>query len=209
MNLSKLVVCAFLISMGPQGARAASIGKCVVSGPRYWLTSDAVDWSMSIGSGQSCVANIRFNNVVIENAKLTTPPQAGDVALQDPTFTYSAKPEFAGRDRFTVALTGSINKSRTKGSSFIRVSVFVVAVPRPVITSHDRTSVAVPNNPQSTAPTRAEPPLPDTGPLQPCPTWDWSKGAPPPMRRPFDRSKLYCPPKPFKPAGQPVGCTCP
>jgi hypothetical protein len=28
------------------------------------------------------------------------------------------------------------------------------------------------------------------------------------MRRPFDRSKLYCPPSPFKPPSQPLGCFC-
>jgi hypothetical protein len=37
---------------------------------------------------------------------------------------------------------------------------------------------------------------------------DWSKGAPPPMRPPFDRSKLHCPPPPFKPPSQPFGCRC-
>ena len=50
-------------------------------------------------------------------------------------------------------------------------------------------------------------PLP-TGALPNCPKWDWSSSAPPPMRPPFDRSKLYCPPPPFNPPSPPIGCIC-
>jgi len=53
----------------------------------------------------------------------------------------------------------------------------------------------------------AEVPVP-SGQLPDCPTWDWSKGAPPPMSPPFDRSKLYCPPSPFHPPNPPIGCVC-
>jgi hypothetical protein len=51
-------------------------------------------------------------------------------------------------------------------------------------------------------------PLPEGATLPDCPKWDWSKGSPPPMRPPFDRSKLYCPPPPFNPPNPPTGCIC-
>ncbi len=50
-------------------------------------------------------------------------------------------------------------------------------------------------------------PLP-TGALADCPKWDWSSGAPSPMRPPFDKSKLYCPPPPFTPRSPPIDCIC-
>jgi hypothetical protein len=51
-------------------------------------------------------------------------------------------------------------------------------------------------------------PLPSGAALPDCPKWDWSNGTPPPMRPPFDRSKLYCPPPPFNPPNPPIGCIC-
>jgi hypothetical protein len=56
-------------------------------------------------------------------------------------------------------------------------------------------------SPENTVPLSASA-LPD------CPKWDWSRGAPPPLRRPFDRSKLYCPPQPFNPPNPSIGCVC-
>jgi hypothetical protein len=52
-------------------------------------------------------------------------------------------------------------------------------------------------------------PLQSGAPLSDCPKWDWSNGSPPPMRPPFDRSKLYCSPPPFNPPNPPIGCICP
>jgi Bacterial Ig domain len=189
-----------------------SVGKpayaieCIVIGPRYGLTSDMVNWSVKIRSGQSCTRSLRFDNVAIESLELVSPPQTGKVTLQGPSFTYSARSEYKGEDSFTVAVSGTINRSR--GSSTIRIIVSVgnpasaaiyqnrtpgpIAAPKPLVATQ------VDNNL----------PLPDKGSLLPCPRWDWSKGSPPPMRPPFDRSKLYCPPPPFKPPSQPVGCRC-
>ncbi len=196
-NVFFVVLFAFLSLSTP----AVCATECVVSGPRYGLISDVVNWSIKIGSGQSCIRGLRFNNVVFESLKLVSPPQVGQVTLRGPSFIYSAKSEYEGEDSFTVAISGIVNRSR--GSSTIRIAVSVGSPAAAAI--HDRSPApaavpkpAVDNNL----------PLPVDGPLPPCPTWDWSKGSPPPMRPPFDRSKLYCPPPPFKPPGQPIGCRC-
>jgi hypothetical protein len=184
---------------------AAYTTDCVVNGPRYQLTSDLVDWSMKIGSGQSCIRGLRFNNVaMIESLQLVSPPQIGQVVLKGPSFTYSAKSGYEGEDSFTVVISGKINRS--SGSSTIRVNVFVGS-PAAAPNLRDRSPgpIAAPTPPASTPATM---PLPTNGSLPPCPSWDWSKGSPPPMRPPFDRSKLYCPPPPFKPPSQPLGCLC-
>ena len=204
---SAQISCAALIAFLSQGIRAASAIECVVSGPRYALTSDTVDWSIKIGSGQSCIRGLRFNNVAVESVKLVSPPQAGQVTMHGPGFTYSAKADYEGEDSFTIAVSGTINRSR--GSSTIRIMVSIgnPASAAPIFRDRTPGPFTVPK-PQSASPVDNNLPLPDSGSLPPCPTWDWSNGAPPPMRPPFDRSKLYCPPPPFKPPGQPTGCTC-
>jgi len=173
-----------LLSMNTSEAYAAD---CIVNGPRYQLTSDLVNWSIKIGSGQSCIRGLRFNNVAIKSLELVSPPQVGHVTLRGPSFTYSAKPEYEGEDSFTVVVSGTINRS--SGSSTVRVSVFVgnsAAAPR--LGDRSPGPIAAPTPPLATPPTM---PSPTNGSLPPCPTWDWSKGSPPPMRPPFDRSKLY------------------
>lgn len=195
------------IALVSLSVRVACAGGCIVSGPRYLLTSDTVDWSMKIGSGQSCVRGLRFNNVIIESVKLVSPPQSGHLNLLGPGFTYSAKSDYEGRDSFTVTVAGTIN--RTRGSSNIRIMVSVGAPASGATILLDRIPAPVTAPAQTASPVDNNLPLPDSGALPPCPTWDWSNGAPPPMRPPFDRSKLYCPPPPFRPPGPPLGCTCP
>src|ERR1700722_3370381 len=121
--------------------------ECTIIGPRYRLASDTVNWSIKIGSGQSCIRGLRFSNVAIETLELVSPPQTGQVKTQGPSFTYSAKSEYEGDDSFTIAVTGSINRSR--GSSSIRIIVSV-------------------GNPASTAILRDRPPRPITAPKPPA-----------------------------------------
>lgn len=191
-----------LVAFLSLGISAAYATECVVSGPRYRLNSDVVNWSIKIGSGQSCIRGLRFNNVAFESLKLVSPPLSGQVTLRGPSFIYSAKPEYEGEDFFIVAVSGTINKSR--GSSTIRITVSVGSpAAAAILRERSPAPIAVPNPPVDY---NLSPPV--DGSLPPCPTWDWSKGSPPPMRPPFDRSKLYCPPPPFKPPGQPTGCRC-
>jgi hypothetical protein len=196
------VLIAFLSLSTP----AAHAIECIVSGPHYGLTSDILKWSIKIVSGQSCIRGLRFNNVVIESLKLVFPPQTGQVILRGPSFVYSAKSEYGGEDSFTVAVSGTINKLR--GSSIIQITVSVESPPSAAISHVSSPDLTAVSKPPVTTPVDSSPPQPVDGSLPRCPTWDWSKGAPPPMRPPFDRSKLYCPPPPFKPPGQPIGCRC-
>src|SRR6202163_4420197 len=122
------IACAVFLSLASivsLGLRAPSVSSCGVSGPRYKLMAEAVDWSMRIVSGQSCIRDLRLNtvlssspNVVIENLKLISPPQSGQAKIQDSGFSYTAKSDFQGEDSFTVLVSGSIN--RIPGVSTIR-----------------------------------------------------------------------------------------
>lgn len=180
--------------------------ECIVVGPRYGLASDTVDWSVKIRRGQSCTRSLRFDNVTIKSIELVSPPQTGKVALQGPSFTYSASPESSGEDSFTIAVSGTINGS--SGSSTIRIIVSAGNTAQAAMYKSRAPGAVAAPRPLGTSPVDNNLPLPDSASLLPCPKWDWSTGSPPPMRPPFDRSKLYCPPPPFKPPSQPVGCRC-
>jgi len=106
---------------------ATSAGPCLVSGPRYQLVTDTIEWSMSIGTGQSCTRGLRFNDVAIEDVKLIALPQYGEVTLQGPSLTYTPKVGFEGQDSFAVAVSGSIK--RIHGTSTIHIAVLVAGAP--------------------------------------------------------------------------------
>jgi hypothetical protein len=189
-----------------------SATECITSGVRYHLASDTVEWRMQIRSGETCVRGMRFGNVANIKISLTSAPRFGDVTLLGPAFSYTAKPDFQGEDSFVLGLSGIAN--RVSGKSTIRILVSIVgpqeepSVPAfpncpPRSVSGPSPNAPPPPSVDSTSPSPAGARLP------PCPIWDWSRGTPPPMCPPFDTSKLYCPPPPFNPPGQPIGCTCP
>jgi hypothetical protein len=207
-RVTSLISC-ILLSLG---IRAAVASECHISGPRYQLKSDTVEWRMQIGIGQSCVRGLRSNNVANATINLVSPPQFGQVTLLGLGFSYTARSDVQDKDSFAVGVSGAINGVR--GTSTIRIVVSIMGAPQGTDTAapRDRTPAPV------LAPALKAPPTPSVdntarlpvgGSLPVCPTWDWSSGAPPPMRPPFDRSKLYCPPPPFNPPGQPIGCICP
>src|ERR1700691_702139 len=82
--------------------------ECRLTGPRYQLQSDTVEWRMEIENGQSCIRGVRFGNVVNVTLKLISPPRFGQVVLLGPAFSYSAKFDYQGEDSFTVAVSGTI-----------------------------------------------------------------------------------------------------
>src|SRR6476660_7280631 len=102
---------------------AASAQTCVTQAPRYALTSDTVDWSIQVATGQSCVRGLRWGNVVLERIVLTNPPKSGNVQLFGPGFRYTANSGFHGDDSFSVEVRGFAGKVR--GTSTIRVAVSV------------------------------------------------------------------------------------
>jgi hypothetical protein len=105
------------------GSREASAQTCVSQAPRYLLTSDTVEWSIQVASGQSCLRGLRFGNVVLQRVSLTAPPKSGNVQLVGPGFRYTANPGFHGEDSFTVEVLGFAGKAR--GTSTIHVAVSV------------------------------------------------------------------------------------
>ena len=125
---------AVLVIFMSEESRTAAAGPCVIAGPRYRLRSDTVDWSMRIESGQNCSSDFQLNTILssspssveIESVKLISPPRSGQVTINDTGLSYAAKTDFQGRDTFTVAVSGAIN--RIHGSSTIRIVVSNVGV---------------------------------------------------------------------------------
>jgi Protein of unknown function (DUF1565) len=106
------------------GMSTAAAEPCQISGPRYSLTSDTVEWSMVIERGHSCIRGVRFANVIFQSLKLISTPQYGKLELQGPGFAYSARADAGGpTDSFTIAVAGGINKAA--GTSIIHVTVTV------------------------------------------------------------------------------------
>jgi Bacterial Ig domain len=61
----------------------------------------------------------------ISEVKLIAPPQSGQVAIQGPSFSYTAKPDFQGEDEFTLRVSGT--NVRMRGVSDVKVTVSVVS----------------------------------------------------------------------------------
>ena len=97
---------------------------CIISNAsRFQLNSDAVEWAMQIVSGRSCIRGLNYGAVRIDEVKLLSPPQSGQVTLTGPGFSYTAKPNFQGQDVFTLQVSGSM--IRIRGTSEIKVLVSV------------------------------------------------------------------------------------
>jgi len=119
--------CVVLLNFLLHGPAAAFERSCLISGPRYELATDTVEWSMKIARGQSCTRGLRFSNVAIEHVKLVSSPQSGRVTLQGPGFAYTARSDFQGQDSFEILVWGIVN--RIHGSSTIHVTVLVGGAP--------------------------------------------------------------------------------
>jgi hypothetical protein len=129
------------------GVQAALAQSCIVDPIPYNLTSDTVDWSIKVENGRACVRGLRFGRVEIENLKLLSPPQSGEVSLEGPGFTYKPKGNFTGQDLFSLMVFGRLNGRR--GSSTIHVTVSVGRTAAP----NSLAQPAVPNPPAQPADT--------------------------------------------------------
>jgi hypothetical protein len=118
VGLCSVLIIAFVVR-----SHEVSAQTCISQAPHYLLTSDTVDWSIQVRSGQGCVQGLRFGNVVLQRVTLTAPPKSGNVQLLGPGFRYSANPEFHGEDSFSVEVLGFAGKVR--GASTIHVAVSV------------------------------------------------------------------------------------
>jgi hypothetical protein len=105
------------------GTLSTLANACVVSSPSYRLVSDTVRWSLELGSGESCIRGVRFNDLVVDSLTVVSAPQNGQVTLHGPGFTYKASSDFQGQDFFSLLVSGRTNK--VFGSSKIDVVVSV------------------------------------------------------------------------------------
>jgi hypothetical protein len=96
---------------------------CLLYGPSYQLTSETVNWSMNIGSGQSCIRGLRTAVATLDSIKVVVPPQFGQVDLTGPAFIYRSREDFRGEDTFSILVSGKANN--ISGSSTIQFKVFV------------------------------------------------------------------------------------
>jgi hypothetical protein len=117
------------------GAPAAATGSCTVSGPRYRLASDTVEWSMRVIGRQNCGRDFSLSKALssapdklkIDSVRLDSLPQSGHAAAEGSEFSYSAGADFRGGDSFIVTVSGKING--IQGSSTIRISVSDATTP--------------------------------------------------------------------------------
>ena len=117
-----------LLVFSSLGIQEAHADECLISGPRYQLQSDTVEWLMRIRSGHSCIRGVRFSNVANATIKIISPPRFGQLQLLGPAFSYMAKSNFQGEDFFAVGVSGAID--RLSGTSTIRIVVSIVDASR-------------------------------------------------------------------------------
>ena len=80
---------------------------------------------MQIASGATCIRGLKLGPTNITDVKLVTPPQSGQVEIKGPSFSYIAKPDFEGKDDFTLEVSGTV--VRVSGASNVTVNVSIVA----------------------------------------------------------------------------------
>jgi hypothetical protein len=90
------------------------------------LQSDTVEWQLNIRNGQSCLRGIGYKSIARPVIKIISPPRIGILAVQGPSFTYTAGTNV---DSFIIEVSGFANGGN--GTSIIRVEVSVVGKPPP------------------------------------------------------------------------------
>ena len=111
---------ALLISAaGVQSALAI----CNIVGPHYGLTSDTVDWTLTIASGQFCTQGLRLRTTAVDTVTITEVARHGQVVVRGSGFEYRADPNYKGDDSFEFAISGL--NVKVPGNSTIRVQVHI------------------------------------------------------------------------------------
>jgi hypothetical protein len=139
------------------GIPAANATACVISGPQYQLQSDTVEWQLNIRNGQSCLRGIGYKSVARPVIKIIFPPRIGNLAVQGPSFTYTAG---TNRDSFSIEVSGFANGGN--GTSTIRVVVSIIGEP--------------PQQQAPVSPDRAPPAAAQSVDLLPVPSVDNNRG---------------------------------
>jgi len=121
MRMRSIYIIAVCAAFTALGARSAPAGVCLISGPTYNLMSDTIYWSMRSKAGQDCVRGLRGGAMILKSVELITAPKFGDVAVNGPSFVFTANPDAAGEDSFSLKMSGSING--LEGTSMIVIRV--------------------------------------------------------------------------------------
>jgi hypothetical protein len=104
-------------------AGPAAAAECAITEPRGELDSDAIDLTLVIASGQSCVHGLRSRAMTLDTVSISSPAKFGEATVQGYSFTYRARSDFKGEDSFSIVVVG---KNRgIRGTSTIHVLVSV------------------------------------------------------------------------------------
>lgn len=122
-GLTMRATSAALVTWLLLGGGQAMAGGCAITGPPAKLDSTAIDWTLVIASGQSCVHGLRGGAMMLDSVRISAPAKSGEAAVQGYGFVYRARADFKGEDSFSVVIAGSNRGIR--GSSTIRVLVSV------------------------------------------------------------------------------------
>jgi hypothetical protein len=112
------LVMALLTQLHP-----AAAADCAIIGPPARLDAETVDWTLVIGSGQSCLRGLRSSGMLLDSVTIGAPPKVGVATVQGYGFSYRAPTGAKGEDAFSVTMAGSNRGIR--GASTIRVRVLV------------------------------------------------------------------------------------
>jgi hypothetical protein len=105
------------------GAQSAKAGDCIPAGPPAKLDFEAVDWTIVIASGQTCLRGLRSSAMTLESVAISAPAKFGEAMVQGYGFSYGAPRDFKGEDSFSVTVVGTNRGIR--GNSIIHVHVSV------------------------------------------------------------------------------------
>jgi len=115
----RALLALLIFAAGVQSASAI----CNIAGPRYGLTSDTVDWTLTIVGGQSCTQGLRLRTTAVDAVTITEAARHGEVLVRGSGFEYRADPNYKGDDSFELAVSGLYVK--VPGNSTIRVQVYI------------------------------------------------------------------------------------
>ena len=106
------------------GANAANAGDCLISGsPVRLLESETVEWTLVIGSGQTCIRGLRSGAMLLDSVSLASSAKTGSATVQGYSFTYRAPADYKGEDTFSVRIVGTNRGIRGQSTIHVHINV--------------------------------------------------------------------------------------
>lgn len=119
MRLAAALLTAWLVA----GVEPASAGDCIPGGSPPKLSSETLDWTIMIPSGQTCLRGLRSSAMLIQSVTVSGPAKVGEVTISGYGFSYTAPRDFKGEDSFSVTVVGSNRGVRGNSTLLVHVSV--------------------------------------------------------------------------------------